>query len=171
MDFTRPSPTQRSRTTQSYEALADLLSGELGPEKAIIFSYYADTVDWIEQALAADATAGHKRFGKRRYVVVTGTRDDTAAQRLERVHQFSPRTTTEEAGDAHVPPEDEKDLLLTTDVLAEGQNLQQARYIINYDMPWNPMRLVQRNGRIDRLGSPFAGQEIYLYNLFPCWGT
>jgi superfamily II DNA/RNA helicase len=62
---------------------------------------------------------------------------------------------------------DEKDLLIATDVLAEGQNLQQARYIINYDMPWNPMRLVQRNGRIDRLGSPFAGQEIYLYNLFP----
>ena len=50
---------------------------------------------------------------------------------------------------------------------SEGQNLQQARYIVNYDMPWNPMRLVQRNGRIDRLDSPFAGQEIYLYNLFP----
>ena len=66
-----------------------------------------------------------------------------------------------------MPLADEKDLLITTDVLAEGQNLQQARYIVNYDMPWNPMRLVQRNGRIDRLGSPFAGQEIYLYNLFP----
>ena len=57
--------------------------------------------------------------------------------------------------------------MIATDVLSEGQNLQQARYIINYDMPWNPMRLVQRNGRIDRLNSPFAGQEIYLYNLFP----
>src|SRR5207253_818052 len=64
-------------------------------------------------------------------------------------------------------PEDEKDLLVTTDVLSEGQNLQQARYIVNYDMPWNPMRLVQRNGRIDRLNSPFAGETIYLYNLFP----
>jgi len=72
-----------------------------------------------------------------------------------------------EAGPAAVAPEDEKDLLVATDVLSEGQNLQQARYIVNYDMPWNPMRLVQRNGRIDRLNSPFAGQEIYLYNLFP----
>jgi hypothetical protein len=52
-------------------------------------------------------------------------------------------------------------------VLAEGQNLQQARYIVNYDMPWNPMRLVQRNGRIDRIKSPYADQEIFLYNLFP----
>jgi superfamily II DNA/RNA helicase len=60
-----------------------------------------------------------------------------------------------------------EDLLVTTDVLSEGQNLQQARYIVNYDMPWNPMRLVQRDGRIDRLNCRFAGQEIYLYNLFP----
>jgi hypothetical protein len=148
-------------------ALAELLNGELGPEKAIIFSYYADTVDWIESALLADAEDGHKRFGKRRFVVVTGARNDTAAQRIESVHQFSPATTTEEAGATDVSVDDEKDLLLTTDVLAEGQNLQQARYIINYDMPWNPMRLVQRNGRIDRIGSPFAGEEIYLWNLFP----
>ena len=45
------------------------------------------------------------------------------------------------------------DILISTDVLAEGVNLQQARHIINYDMPWNPMRLVQRHGRIDRIGS------------------
>jgi superfamily II DNA/RNA helicase len=64
-----------------------------------------------------------------------------------------------------VAPGDEKGVLLATDVLAEGQNLQQARYIVNYDMPWNPMRLVQRNGRIDRLGSPF--ETIKLVNLFP----
>ena len=48
---------------------------------------------------------------------------------------------------------DEIDILISTDVLAEGVNLQQARHIINYDMPWNPMRLVQRHGRIDRIGS------------------
>jgi PLD-like domain/Helicase conserved C-terminal domain/SNF2-related domain len=149
------------------EALSELLLGQLGPEKAIIFSYYADTVDWIEQALASDANNGHQRFGERRYVVVTGTGDEGPRERLRRVHQFCPITTTDEAGGEPVAPEDEKDLLITTDVLAEGQNLQQARYIVNYDMPWNPMRLVQRNGRIDRLNSPFAGQEIYLYNLFP----
>jgi hypothetical protein len=149
------------------DALSELLTQQLGPEKAIIFSYYADTVYWIEKALAADAASGHKRFGERRYVVVTGAGDDSPEERLRRVHQFCPETTEEESGGGAVAAEDEKDLLVTTDVLSEGQNLQQARYIINYDMPWNPMRLVQRNGRIDRLNSPFAGQEIYLYNLFP----
>ena len=149
------------------DALSELLTEELGPEKAIIFSYYADTAYWIEQALVADGEDGHRRFGDRRWVVVTGAGDESPAERLRRVHQFSPETTAQEAGSAAVSAEDEKDLLIATDVLSEGQNLQQARYIINYDMPWNPMRLVQRNGRIDRLNSPFAGEEIYLYNLFP----
>jgi hypothetical protein len=149
------------------QALSELLSGEMGPEKAIIFSYYADTVAWIERALAEDAAAGGARFGGRRYVVVTGTGNESARERLRRVHEFCPITTSEEAGDSAVPVAEEKDLLIATDVLSEGQNLQQARYVINYDMPWNPMRLVQRNGRVDRLNSPYAGEEIYLYNLFP----
>lgn len=149
------------------EALSELLAGDLGREKAIIFTYYADTAHWIEKALAADADNGGGRFGRRRFVVVTGSGAEGPAERLRRVHQFAPATTAEEAGGGAVSPDDEKDLLIATDVLSEGQNLQQARYIINYDMPWNPMRLVQRNGRIDRLGSPFAGEQVYLYNLFP----
>ena len=145
------------------DELARLLNGGLGEEKVIVFSYYADTIDWIEGALTADADA--TRFGRRRFVSVTGTSTDTVAQRLEKVREFSPETMADEAGAGSVAPEDEKGVLLTTDVLAEGQNLQQARYIVNYDMPWNPMRLVQRNGRIDRLGSPF--ETIKLVNLFP----
>jgi hypothetical protein len=150
------------------EALSELLWQEMaGEEKAIIFTYYADTADWIEQALQADEHTDGDRFGHRNYVVVTGTRGESPQHRLEKVRHFSPRTMVEEAGRAPVAPEDEKNLLVATDVLAEGQNLQEARFIVNYDMPWNPMRLVQRNGRIDRLGSPWAGQEIFLFNLFP----
>lgn len=150
------------------EALSQLLWREMGgEEKAIIFTYYADTADWIEQAFRADLEADGDRFGHRNYVVVTGTRGENPQHRLEKVRLFSPRTMVEEAGRGPIAPEDEKNLLIATDVLAEGQNLQEARYIVNYDMPWNPMRLVQRNGRIDRLGSPWAGQEIFLFNLFP----
>lgn len=145
------------------DELARLLKGGLGEEKVIVFSYYADTIDWIESALTADADG--KRFGARRFVSVTGTSTDTVAQRLEKVREFSPETMADEAGAGSLAPEDEKGVLLATDVLAEGQNLQQARYIVNYDMPWNPMRLVQRNGRIDRLGSTF--ETIKLVNLFP----
>ena len=50
-------------------------------------------------------------------------------------------------------------------MLSEGQNLQDCGAIINYDLTWNPIRLVQRNGRIDRIGSPHA--EIGIYNMFP----
>ena len=57
------------------------------------------------------------------------------------------------------------DIVVTTDVLAEGVNLQQARHIINYDLPWNPMRLVQRHGRIDRIGSHHT--EVFLHCVFP----
>lgn len=55
-------------------------------------------------------------------------------------------------------------ILIATDVLSEGQNLQEARHIINYDIHWNPVRLIQRIGRIDRVGSPY--KEIYIYNFW-----
>jgi len=67
------------------------------------------------------------------------------------VHGFAP-----EASDAPPGVEDEYDILVTTDVLGQGVNLQQARNVINYDLPWNPMRVVQRNGRIDRVNSPHS---------------
>jgi hypothetical protein len=71
-----------------------------------------------------------------------------------------------ESSDAPVGrDEDRFDILLTTDVLAEGVNLQQCRSIINYDLPWNPMRLVQRHGRIDRIGSPHS--DVYVRCFFP----
>lgn len=54
---------------------------------------------------------------------------------------------------------------MSTDVLSEGMNLQKARYLINYDLHWNPTRMIQRAGRIDRIGSPY--QKIYVYNFFP----
>src|SRR5205807_2917646 len=62
-------------------------------------------------------------------------------------------------------PGEEIDILISTDVLSEGQNLQDCGAIVNYDLTWNPIRLVQRNGRIDRIGSPH--DEIGIYNMFP----
>jgi len=75
------------------------------------------------------------------------------------VEQFAPESSGSRTG------EDLVDILITTDVLAEGVNLQQCRHIVNYDMPWNPMRLVQRHGRIDRIGSKH--KEIFLRTIFP----
>jgi len=74
---------------------------------------------------------------------------------------FAPRTTDAPPGS----DDDLYDIVITTDVLSEGVNLQQARHIIDYDLPWNPMRLVQRHGRIDRIGSTHS--EVFLRCVFP----
>ena len=74
---------------------------------------------------------------------------------------FAPKTTDAPEGS----DQDLYDIVVTTDVLAEGVNLQQAGNIINYDLPWNPMRLVQRHGRIDRIGSHH--QQIVIRCVFP----
>lgn len=60
---------------------------------------------------------------------------------------------------------DKYDLLITTDVLAEGINLHRANVLVNYDLPWNPTRIMQRVGRINRVGTEF--DRIYVYNFFP----
>lgn len=61
--------------------------------------------------------------------------------------------------------EDEIDILISTDVLAEGQNLQDCGHLLNYDLHWNPTRMVQRAGRIDRIGSKF--EVLWVNNMFP----
>lgn len=61
--------------------------------------------------------------------------------------------------------QDTYDVLVTTDVLAEGMNLHRSNVIINYDLPWNPTRIMQRVGRINRVGSDF--NDLYIYNFFP----
>jgi len=124
--------------------------------KVAIFSYYADTAEWIFRFLGRKVTSDRELADFRdRLTLVTG--DGTS--RESSMFGFAPRSS--EAPD----PVDRFDVLVTTDVLAEGVNLQQARHIINYDLPWNPMRLVQRHGRIDRIGSPH--ERVFLRCFFP----
>ncbi len=129
--------------------------------KVLIFSYYEDTVDWILDYLD-DIVESDEQLscyeGR-----IAGVAGDGAKQEISReraVHGFAP-----ESADAPPGTDDEFDILVTTDVLGQGVNLQQARNVINYDLPWNPMRVVQRNGRIDRINSPHP--EIYPFSFFP----
>ena len=126
--------------------------------KVLVFSYFADTVDWIMGFLAREIDENPALAAYRgRLAAAAGNRDGREAA----LFGFAPRT-------AEAPPgrdDDRYDLLISTDVLSEGLNLQQARHIINYDLPWNPMRLVQRHGRIDRIGSRYG--EVYLRSFFP----
>lgn len=129
--------------------------------KVLLFSYYEDTVDWIyeylEEVIADDEDLS---CYEDRIAAVVGTGSKHGVTRERAVYGFSPNSS-----DAPPDATDEFDILVTTDVLGQGVNLQDARTVINYDLPWNPMRVVQRNGRIDRVNSLHS--EIYPITFFP----
>ncbi len=146
-------------------AIAEQASAEgLGQEdvrdkrKVLVFSYFADTVDWIIEHLE-DVVQHDPRLAC--YAGRLASISGSAGDKDDVLWGFAPRTTDAPDGQ----DVDRYDIVVTTDVLAEGVNLQQARHIVNYDLPWNPMRLVQRHGRIDRIGSPH--KEVFLRCTFP----
>lgn len=131
--------------------------------KVIVFSFFADTVQYLREQLAEEIGRNPALAVYRKRIVAVSGREDVEPEEISRrkaVAGFAP-VSMEAGPDA----EDLYDLLVATDVLAEGVNLQQCRHIVNYDMPWNPMRLVQRHGRIDRIGSQHA--KVFLRTIFP----
>ena len=130
--------------------------------KVIIFSFFADTAVWICEYLEG-IFASDRRFARYRgrLACVRGDEGYGGISREDAVFGFVPVSSEAPSG----RQEDRFDVLVTTDVLAEGMNLQQCRNIINYDLPWNPMRLVQRHGRVDRIGSPH--KDVYLRCFLP----
>lgn len=109
----------------------------------VIFTYYADTLNYIYENIVS-----RPEFSSLRIERVSGTTPSSKRERL--VQEFMDKKL-------HV--------LMTTDVLSEGMNLQSAQFVINYDLHWNPTRMIQRAGRIDRIGSPY--KEIFVCNFFP----
>ena len=113
----------------------------------ILFAYYADTLNYIYQNIKDDPTFSSLNIEA---ISSSGLTSKNPSQRRKILEKFS-------SGEINI--------LLSTDVLSEGQNLQSAKYLINYDLHWNPTRMVQRAGRIDRIGSKY--EKIYIYNFFP----
>jgi hypothetical protein len=135
---------------------------ERNKRKILIFSYFADTVEWVEEHLARVIESDSELACYRdRLVSIVGNQSKSGVTREQAIFGFAPVSTEAPPGSN----EDRFDIMVSTDVLAEGQNLQQCRNIINYDLPWNPMRLVQRHGRIDRIGSPH--DDVYMSCVFP----
>ena len=130
--------------------------------KILIFSYFADTVSWVEGHLSNIIQADPDLAPYRgRLINIVGDETKSGVSREQAIFGFAPESTEAPPGS----DDDRFDILVSTDVLAEGQNLQQCRNVINYDLPWNPMRLVQRHGRIDRIGSPH--NDVYIGCVFP----
>jgi superfamily II DNA or RNA helicase len=146
------SPEQDPKLT----LLRELLE-ESPAQKVAVFSSYGETVAYLDAQLPA-------RVGGRDRLSVIGG-ESTPDERTRALGRFCPETVVRPG---YAPPDGEVDLLLSTDVLSEGQNLQQAQAVISYDMPWNPQRVVQRNGRVIRLLSPH--EEVFLTTMLPAPG-
>jgi hypothetical protein len=148
---------------------ADLSQGDR--RKTIVFSGFADTITDVHEQVSqhiADAKKGSPLADYQTRIAppVLGQKSGSnQASRAKVLAQFVPATAGPLDNNGKPTTKDNFDLLFTTDVLAEGVNLQQAGRIINYDLPWNPMRLVQRHGRIDRIGS--RHRDIFLACFFP----
>ena len=133
------------------QSLYDLLNKTHAKEKVIVFTQYSDTAMYLYAQL--------KQMGMKQIYYVTGDSKNPTAS----VDRFSPKSNGQE-----VEPADQYRVLIATDVLSEGQNLQDSHVIVNYDMPWAIIRLIQRAGRVDRIGQ--ESKEIYCYSFFPADG-
>lgn len=148
--FNDPSVSGEDPKTDDLAARASKLIQENRGRKIVIFSGYADTVNYLYDAL--------KERGIDRLFKYTAA-DATAAT----------RKLVKENFDASLPEnqqENDYDVLVATDALSEGFNLHRAGVIVNYDIPYNPTRVIQRVGRINRINKKVF-DKLYVYNSFP----
>ena len=122
-------------------------NGLIKGKKVIVFTEAKDTADYLYEELK-------KSYGER---IINCSSESSKVLRDEIEDSFNPKFKNKN--------NDKYDLLITTDVLAEGINLHRANVLINYDLPWNPTRIMQRVGRVNRVGSEF--DRIYVFNFFP----
>ncbi|BCA92718.1 helicase-related protein [Vreelandella aquamarina] len=158
-------PADDSKLQHLLKLINDKIDQPLNPgnRKVLIFTAFADTANYLYDNLAPMALKRGLHVGK-----VTGS--DAPKSTLRKGYDFqslltlfSPRSKEK----AIVLPDEpgELDILIGTDCISEGQNLQDCDFLINYDIHWNPVRIIQRFGRIDRIGSP--NQQIQLVNYWP----
>jgi hypothetical protein len=132
--------------------LAALLTKKHPNDKILVFSQFADTVDYLAGQL--------KAAGLQALEGVTGDAEDPTAI----AYRFSPVSNNKS-----IRREDELRVVISTDVLSEGQNLQDCSIVVNYDLPWAIIRLIQRAGRVDRIGQ--KSDTILCYSFLPADGV
>lgn len=141
-------------TDYKLQALIQLTRNDCPDRKFLLFTQFADTAYYLKEQLDAALVPGVD--------CVTGQSENPAAQ----AWRFSPESNGKLKD---FPPARQTRVLLATDVLSEGQNLQDAFCVINYDLPWALIRLVQRAGRVDRIGQ--KAEDIDCYSFLPADGV
>jgi superfamily II DNA/RNA helicase len=135
-------------TDPKLDELIHLLKNDnkLKNSKLILFTESKDTAEYLEGML-------QKEFGK---IVIAFTGHSSASIKSKIIDNFDAKVRN---------PKNDIRILVSTEVLSEGVNLHQSNIVINYDIPWNPTRLIQRVGRVNRVDTKF--ENIYTYNFFP----
>ena len=161
-------PTHDAKLVELCDEIRGKIENPINPgnRKIMIFTAFADTAEYLYEHVSA--------FAKRELgldsAVVTGTRPGRSTIKAVPADMgsilacFSP-VSKERAVVARQLEGKDIDILIATDCISEGQNLQDCDYLINYDIHWNPVRIVQRFGRIDRIGS--KNDVIQLVNYWP----
>jgi superfamily II DNA or RNA helicase len=127
-----------------------LLTVKHSKEKVLVFTQFADTAYYLAEQL--------KKRGLKKVECVTGDNENPTSF----AHRFSPGSNNKPE---IIKSNHDLRVLITTDVLSEGQNLQDAHIILNYDLPWAIIRLIQRAGRVDRIGQ--KAKKILCYSFLP----
>ncbi len=143
-------PERDEKLTKLHELIIRKHPGE----KVLVFSQFADTVIYLSSQLAS--------LGVKRMAEATGDTDDPT----KIAWRFSPNSNNKRS---EILPADELDVVISTDVLSEGQNLQDGSIVVNYDLPWAIIRLIQRAGRVDRIGQ--KAERILCYTFLPAEGV
>jgi superfamily II DNA or RNA helicase len=161
-------PQRDAKLTTLKAMLADKVQHPFNAanRKVLIFTAFADTADYLYDNLAVWV---QKEFALHSAIVNGADQNHSTLKTLRRkdlnsiLTSFSPRSKER----SRIYPEltEEIDLLIGTDCISEGQNLQDCDFVINYDIHWNPVRIIQRFGRIDRIGS--TNDQIQLVNFWP----
>lgn len=127
--------------------LKNLIEKKMKNQKVLIFTEYSDTADYLYDNL--------------NYLEKVEKVDSKRKDWMNVIKRFAPRSNNYELKNG----EEEIEILISTDILSQGLNLQDAYIVINYDLHWNPVRLIQRIGRIDRIGA--INDKVYCFNFLP----
>ena len=161
-------PEHDSKLQQLIQDIRHKLTNPInqGNKKVIIFTAFSDTAEYLYNNLAERI----KEKTELNTALVTGNIDVKTTLKVREKMDFNTVLTlfspiSKERDTIYPNIKEEIDVLIATDCISEGQNLQDCDYLINYDIHWNPVRIIQRFGRIDRIGSHNA--EIQLVNYWP----
>lgn len=163
-------PEQDAKLHRLKEIISKKVLHPLNPEnqKIMIFTAFADTADYLYENLK-EFVHGELHLN---IAVVTGSGLTKTTLKLPGYQNdfnailtcFAPRAKQRNKL-TFLPQDKEIDIMIATDCISEGQNLQDCDYVVNYDIHWNPVRIIQRFGRIDRINSP--NPKIQMHNFWP----